>query len=81
LLSNIFGYNIQIFNYGDCKRDFTYVDDIVEENLHAKSLKSYCEKYRPEIALRTSMSNYRKQDWLTNVPFYAISAFTISPAL
>ena len=21
---------IQIFNYGNCKRDFTYVDDIVE---------------------------------------------------
>lgn len=24
------GKNIQIFNYGECKRDFTYVDDIVE---------------------------------------------------
>lgn len=24
------GGNIQIFNYGNCKRDFTYVDDIVE---------------------------------------------------
>lgn len=24
------GANIQIFNYGNCKRDFTYVDDIVE---------------------------------------------------
>ena len=24
------GETIQIFNYGDCKRDFTYVDDIVE---------------------------------------------------
>ena len=24
------GENIKIFNYGDCKRDFTYVDDIVE---------------------------------------------------
>ena len=24
------GQNIQIFNYGNCKRDFTYVDDIVE---------------------------------------------------
>lgn len=23
------GDNIQIFNYGDCKRDFTYIDDIV----------------------------------------------------
>ncbi|MBO4414502.1 MAG: NAD-dependent epimerase/dehydratase family protein [Lachnospiraceae bacterium] len=24
------GQNIKIFNYGNCKRDFTYVDDIVE---------------------------------------------------
>ena len=24
------GENIQIFNYGNCKRDFTYIDDIVE---------------------------------------------------
>ncbi len=24
------GQTIQIFNYGNCKRDFTYVDDIVE---------------------------------------------------
>ena len=24
------GDSIQIFNYGDCKRDFTYIDDIVE---------------------------------------------------
>ncbi|MBE5063449.1 GDP-mannose 4,6-dehydratase [Lachnospiraceae bacterium DSM 108991] len=24
------GENIEIFNYGNCKRDFTYVDDIVE---------------------------------------------------
>lgn len=24
------GDKIQIFNYGDCKRDFTYIDDIVE---------------------------------------------------
>lgn len=24
------GESIQIFNYGDCKRDFTYIDDVVE---------------------------------------------------
>ena len=27
------GKTIQIFNYGNCKRDFTYVDDIVQEEL------------------------------------------------
>ena len=28
------GENIEIFNYGNCKRDFTYVDDIVEGIKH-----------------------------------------------
>lgn len=43
-----------------------------EENLQAKSLKSYCQKYNPEIALRVSMSDYRKENWLTNIPLYAV---------
>ena len=46
-----------------------------EENLQAKSLRAYCEKYKPEIALRSSMSNYREQDWMTNVPLYALSSY------
>lgn len=28
------GEKIQIFNYGNCKRDFTYIDDIVEGIVH-----------------------------------------------
>ncbi|HQW56346.1 MAG TPA: ATP-binding protein [Saprospiraceae bacterium] len=44
-----------------------------EENLQAKSLKVYSEKFKPKIAIRTSMSDFRKQDWLTNLPLYAIS--------
>jgi len=43
------------------------------ENLQAKSLKNYCLKYSPKNAIRTSMSDYRKEDWLTNVPLYAIN--------
>ncbi len=44
-----------------------------EENLQAKSLKVFCQKYNPEISIRTSMSDFRKQNWLTNLPLYAIS--------
>ena len=44
-----------------------------EENLKAKSLKVYCEKYQPAEAIRTSMSDYREQSWLTNIPLYCIS--------
>lgn len=43
-----------------------------EENLKAKSLRFYCEKFQPSTAIRTSMSNYRKQDWLTNVPLWGV---------
>jgi predicted AAA+ superfamily ATPase len=43
------------------------------ENLQAKSLKSYCLRYEPRYAIRTSMSDYRKEEWLTNLPLYAIN--------
>ena len=43
-----------------------------EENLQAKSLKVFSEKYKPEYAIRTSMSDYRQEDWLINLPLYAI---------
>ena len=43
-----------------------------EKNLKAKSLKTYCEKFKPKTAIRTSMSDYKKEDWLTNIPLWAI---------
>ena len=46
-----------------------------EENLQAKSLKTYCEKYQPDIAIRTSMADYREQDWMMNVPLYFITNY------
>lgn len=39
----------------------------------AQSLKAYHEKYNPAYAVRTSLLPYRKDDWLTNLPLYAIS--------
>jgi len=44
-----------------------------EENLQAKSLKVYREKFNPEVAIRTSMSDYRRQDQFINLPLYALS--------
>ncbi|HNX89808.1 MAG TPA: ATP-binding protein [Paludibacteraceae bacterium] len=46
------------------------------ENLQAKSLKAFCMKYKNISAVRISMSDYRKEDWLTNIPLYGISEFT-----
>ena len=42
------------------------------ENLQAKSLKTFAQK-NPEIhCYRTSLSNYKSESWVTNVPLYAI---------
>jgi len=43
-----------------------------EVNLQAKSLKTYRDKFGPEISFRTSMADYKKEDWLINLPLYAI---------
>jgi len=45
------------------------------ENLRAQSLKTYCKKYEPEIAIRTSMSNYREETWMVNVPLYLFAEY------
>jgi predicted AAA+ superfamily ATPase len=43
-----------------------------EENLKSKSLKTFVEKFENKNAIRTSMSKFRTESWLTNVPLYAI---------
>ncbi|MBN8575671.1 MAG: ATP-binding protein [Cytophagales bacterium] len=41
-----------------------------EENLKSKSLKVFVDKFGNKNAIRLSMSPYRTQDWLTNIPLY-----------
>jgi len=75
-----------VINYWSADRSTAEVDFVIqyesvavpievkaEENLQAKSLKVYTEKFNPQVALRTSMSDFREQDWLTNIPLYGIS--------
>lgn len=65
---------------GSCEVDFVVDtgEEIVplevkaEVNLKAKSLKTYREKYNPPISIRTSMADYKKEDWIVNLPLYAI---------
>ena len=42
------------------------------ENLQAKSLKSFIQKYSTKINIRTSMKDFRREDWLINIPLYLI---------
>ena len=45
------------------------------ENLQAKSFKLFCEKFKPQAAIRTSLSDYRQESWMTNVPLYLIGDY------
>lgn len=45
-----------------------------ENNVRARSFKLFCEKYQPQLAVRTSMLPYHKEDWMTNIPLYGIEA-------
>ena len=43
-----------------------------EENLKSQSLRSYINRFHPSEAWRFSLSNYREQEDMVNVPLYAI---------
>lgn len=44
-----------------------------EENLRAKSLRAFKGSYPETAPIRFSLSGYREQDWMKNIPLYAIS--------
>ena len=44
-----------------------------EENVKSKSLRTVFENNSTLIPWRFSMSGYRKQEWMTNIPLYAIA--------
>ena len=83
--------DINIYYYtndrGSCEIDFVVdtgehivpVEVKAEANLKAKSLKVYHEKFNPEISVRTSMADYKKDDWLINLPLYMIGQITELP--
>jgi hypothetical protein len=45
-----------------------------EENLKAKSLKVFEEKFKTKNAIRFSMNQFRKENWLENTPLYTVDA-------
>ena len=65
---------------GSCEIDFVVdtgvqiipVEVKAEVNLRAKSLKTYYEKFSPQVSIRTSMADFKKESWLINLPLYAI---------
>lgn len=47
-----------------------------EENLKAKSLAVFCKANKLSNAVRFSLSGYREESWMTNVPLYAAACLT-----
>jgi len=43
------------------------------ENLRSKSLRSYAQTYAPKKAIRLSLSDYRDEGWLLNLPLWLAS--------
>ena len=65
---------------GNCEVDFVVdtgeniipLEVKAELNLKAKSLKTYREKFSPELSVRTAMTDYKEEAGLINLPLYAI---------
>ncbi|SFK57802.1 ATP-binding protein [Succinivibrio dextrinosolvens] len=43
-----------------------------ETNIHSQSLKAFYNKFHPEQSIRLSLLNYQEQDWMVNIPLYAV---------
>lgn len=43
-----------------------------EVNVRARSFKFFCEKYKPQIALRFSMKDYKEESWMINLPLFTV---------
>lgn len=50
-------------------------------NLKSKSLASFCKTYSLQNAIRLSLADYKQQDWLTNLPLYAVACLPLSKGL
>ena len=57
----------------DSRKNIIPLEVKAEVNLKAKSLKAYYEKFKPEISIRTAMTEFRKEEWLVNLPLWAIN--------
>jgi len=77
---------IHYFTFGNSKYEIDFIiqnenDEIIPvevksgENLNSNSFRLFCEKFKPETAIRSSLSNYQKELWLINVPLYIVGEY------
>ena len=53
-------------------KDIVPIEVKAGENIRSQSLKAYCDKYKPNKAVRFSTLKYRDQGWMENIPLYAV---------
>lgn len=80
-LSSVLEDSLYYFSADDSRQEIDFIfqndTDIVpvevqaKENLRAKAMRQYCSEHSGTTGIRISMSPYRKQDWMINLPLYA----------
>jgi predicted AAA+ superfamily ATPase len=82
LLKDDISINYYPFDNGRYKLDFIIDNedgDLIPievkagENLSASSFKIYCERHNPQTAIKTSLTNYKPESWMLNLPLYVIN--------
>lgn len=53
-------------------KDIVPIEVKAGENIRSQSLKAYCDKYKPNKAVRFSTLKYMDQGWMENIPLYAV---------
>ena len=78
-------YDVEKIAYWTNDRSTSEVDFIVqregriipievkaEVNVRARGFRFFCEKYKPQTALRFSMNDYKKESWMINLPLFTV---------
>ncbi len=53
-------------------REIVPIEVKAETNIRSQSLRAYCDKFQPKEAVRFSTLNYMEQEWMVNIPLYAV---------
>ena len=85
MLNEDWALHYLIFDNGRYELDFLVENELGDlipievksgESIKSSSFKIYCERNKPKIAIKTSLTNYKKETWMTNLPLYAINTLT-----
>ena len=59
----------------DEKDEIVPLEVKAETNVKAKSLRQFVADNQSKKAFRISMNDYKEEEWVTNIPLYAVNGF------